>query len=65
MTPSPGSICYLVSGSPKMVVLKVDDDGVHCLWSVFNTGIVYRDVFPAFALTMLQGPRYAREENQP
>ena len=61
MNPTIGSIVYLVSGSPKMVVTDIDEKGVQCLWSVFNTGVVYRDCFPAFALTVVQGPRYGQE----
>lgn len=45
---SPGDVVVLKSGSMRMLVERVDGDGVAVVWA--NDGGIGRDTLPAFAL---------------
>ena len=61
MVPTIGSIVYLISGSQKMTVVGVSEDQVTCIWCPYgHTGPPNVFTFPAFALTVHEGPRTSR-----
>jgi hypothetical protein len=45
---TPGDVVVLKSGSMRMLVERVDEDGVAVIWA--NEGHIGRDVLPVFAL---------------
>lgn len=58
MVPTVGSLVYMTSGSPKMVVTGVEGDQVTCMWCPYtHTGVPNVFTFPAYALTVHEGPR--------
>lgn len=53
-----GDLCTLISGSPRMAVESVDNEGVHVVWC--NEGVIQRDTFAAPLLR----PWEAREDDR-
>lgn len=46
----PGDTVYLKSGSQCMSIEKITGEGVHVVWSVFDTKALARAVLPAHVL---------------
>lgn len=53
-----GDICYLKSGSPKLTIEKLHDDGetASVAWIVYDTSELKRATFPLAALELRVSP---------
>jgi hypothetical protein len=56
----PGNVCYLLSGSCRMVVEKVDhprcpNERVHCVWQHYDSKEIMRGEFDPITLSKAQG----------
>ena len=50
----PGNVCYLLSGSCRMVVEKIEGDRVHCVWQHYDTKEIMRGDFDPISLSKAQ-----------
>jgi hypothetical protein len=48
------SVCYLLSGSCRMTVEKVEDDCVHCVWQHYDSKEIMRGDFDPITLSKSQ-----------
>lgn len=51
----PGNVCYLLSGSCRMTVEKVEESRVHCVWQHYDTKEIMRGDFDPISLSKAQG----------
>ena len=50
-----GNVCYLLSGSCRMTVEKVESGLVHCVWQHYDTKEIHRGSFLPDTLSKAQG----------
>lgn len=51
---APGNTCYLLSGSCRMTVEKVENGYVHCVWQHYDTKEIMRSTFDPITLSKSQ-----------
>lgn len=51
----PGNVCYLLSGSCRMTVEKVEEGRVHCVWQHYDSKEIMRGDFDPVSLSKAQG----------
>lgn len=54
-TYEPGNVCYLLSGSCRMTVEKVENGRVFCVWQHYDSKEIMRGDFDPITLSKSQG----------